>query len=311
MDRRWGPLVAIILLGPGACHNPPPGQSYFDQNIAPILGTPDQPGRCTGTTSGCHEANADDPYQFAAGNLDVSSFANIQKRRDVLAPFGAYPYPLLLIKAVAPPTEDPNNPNKLQMLYGQNGATIDIDVLHAGGAVLQVNSSDYLTLETWLNNGATETGLPPPTPAQTGDGTCSTAVPDTFTTADASMYMSNANFATFQNNIQPILNSHGCVSNNCHGAPQSDFYITCGSDPTQLAFNFSQAWSFVANPASASQLLQVPLAVAAGGRGHTRRRSVVEHHRPRLRHDLELGDEGRRAAVLRRLRRHRPAPVLR
>jgi hypothetical protein len=40
-----------------------------------------------GHTSGCHSTNADDPYKFAAGNFDVTSFENFQERRDVLAPF--------------------------------------------------------------------------------------------------------------------------------------------------------------------------------------------------------------------------------
>ena len=55
-------------------------------------------------------------------------------------------------------------------------------MLHAGGAILELNSDAYLTLQTWLENGATENGLKPPTPAQTGNGTCSTAIPSGFST---------------------------------------------------------------------------------------------------------------------------------
>jgi hypothetical protein len=83
------------------------------------------------------------------------------------------------------------------------------------------------------------------------------------------MYTGNANFSSFKNDVQPILKDKGCNASNCHGAPQSDFYITCGKSDDQLAFNFSQAWSFVNNPVDDSQLLRVPLAVASGGRGHT------------------------------------------
>src|SRR5690606_35153395 len=78
-----------------------------------------------------------------------------------------------------------------------------------------------------------------------------------------------ANFGTFKSTVQPILQDKGCTSTNCHGAPQSDFYITCGDNDEQIAFNFSQAWSFVNDPVDDSQLLRVPLAVASGGRGHT------------------------------------------
>src|SRR5689334_10129890 len=99
---RWTMAICVAL---AACGDSPAGRTYYERNIEPILLQ-----KCAGNTSGCHSTNADDPYAFAAGNLDVTSFENVQKRRDVLAPFGAYPYPLLLIKAV--PT------GALQLNYG-------------------------------------------------------------------------------------------------------------------------------------------------------------------------------------------------
>ncbi len=290
-DLCRGVLVVLAcVLGAGAgcsdCNSAPPGSTYYERNIQPILIQ-----KCSGNTSGCHNTNVNDPAQFAAGNFDVSptldasgnilvsSFDNVQKRRDVLTRFGPYPQPLLLIKGIAPEIPDPISPNRLQFQYGLDLVTDptgntpafrDIEVLHAGGSILQLNSDAYFTLETWLENGATEDGLKPPTPAQTGNGTCSTAIPSGFTTTT---FMMNANYtaglAAFKNNVQPILDKHGCTSSNCHGAPQSDFYITCGSDDASVAFNFTQAWSFVNTPVADSEILQVPLAVAAGGRGHT------------------------------------------
>ena len=62
---------------------------------------------------------------------------------------------------------------------------------------------------------------------------------------------------------------HGCTSGNCHGAPQSDFYITCGSTPDELAFNFTQAWAFVNTPVDDSQILECRSPSPSGGRGHT------------------------------------------
>ncbi len=260
MDLRRGVLLGILLTAvTSACSDAPPGRTFYQRNIEPILLQ-----KCAGNTSGCHSTNEGDPYAFAAGNLDVTSFENVQKRRDVLAPFGPYQYPLLLIKAVAPATPDPNDPNKLLVQYGDQ--FLPIDVLHAGGALIEVSSDAYFTLQTWLENGATENGLKPPTPAREGAGECQTAVPAGF---DAATYTSNPNFATFKSNVQPILGDKGCNARNCHGAPQSDFYITCGDDDTQVAFNMSQVWSFVNNPVDDSQVLRVPLAVAAGGRGHT------------------------------------------
>ena len=287
MDLSRAVLLGLLVSTVVGCGGAAPGKTYYQRNIEPILLQ-----KCAGNTSGCHSTNTDDPYSFAAGNFDVTSFENVQKRRDLLAPFGAYPYPLLLIKAGAPSEPDPNDPNKLTFQYGKRCSTpappaepklctqdadcgagntcidqfLPIDVLHNGGSIIQVGSDAFYTLQTWLENGATENGLKPPTPAQSGNGACSTAVPSGF---DPMPYEMNASFATFKSSVQPILTRHGCVSGNCHGAPQSDFYITCGSDDTQVAFNFSQAWSFVDNPVDDSQILRVPLAVGAGGRGHT------------------------------------------
>ncbi len=262
MEMRWATLlVAGLCVAGTACSDPPPGRTYFERNILPILEQ-----KCVGNTAGCHSTNEGDPFDFAAGNLDVTSYENIQKRRDTLTPFGAYPYPLLLIKAVGP--------GKLKFQYGNEPGVVPptprfltIDVQHVGGAILETGSDAYFTLQTWLENGATENGLKPPTPAQEGAGTCSTSLPtgfvDTFTAMNATA------FDAFKREIQPILTDHGCAAGSCHGAPQSDFYITCGADDAQQAFNFSQAWSFVNDPVDESQILRVPLAVAAGGRGHT------------------------------------------
>jgi hypothetical protein len=264
MEMRWASLlVATCALFVGACDDPAPGRTYFDRNIKPILMQ-----KCAGNTSGCHSTNTDDPFHFAAGNLDVTTFENIQKRRDVLAPFGAYPYPLLLVKAVGP--------GKLKFQYGnQIGVTpatprfLTIDVQHSGGAILDSGSDAFITLQGWLNNGATENGLKPATPAQEGAGACSTAIPSGFDRTKYVNAMTQDKFDKFKSDIMPIIKQHGCNAGSCHGAPQSDFYTTCGDDDDQLAFNFSQAWSFVNDPVDDSQLLRIPLAVEAGGRGHT------------------------------------------
>ncbi len=247
--RLLGAVLCVVATA--ACGSPAPGETFFARNIQPILSQ-----SCARNTSGCHTAETADAFGFSAGNLDVTSYANISKRRDVLQPFGAYSYPLLLIKAVGP--------NALTFNY--NGTTYPIQVQHAGGAVIDISSDAFYTLQSWLGNGAQEDGLPLPTPAAVGTGACSTAVPAGF---DPTTYMANANYASFVSNVQSVFNKHGCTAGSCHGAPESDFYITCGTDDTQLAFNFSQAWSFVNTPVSDSQILRVPLAVDAGGRGHT------------------------------------------
>lgn len=257
MGHVRGVLVGALLLC--ACGDSPPGRTYYERNIEPILEQ-----KCAGNTSGCHSTNAGDPYSFAGGNFDVTSFENVQKRRDVLTRFGPYQQPLLLIKAVAPAMPNANDPNKLLVQYGDK--FLPLEVLHAGGSIIDVSSDAYFTLQTWLEHGATENGLDPPNPPQKGDQGCSESIPPGF---DAQMYTSNPSFATYKASVDPMLQEKSCGSSNCHGAPQSDYYITCGKNDEQIAFNFSQAWSFVNDPVDDSQLLRAPLAVAAGGRGHT------------------------------------------
>lgn len=249
-----GATLAIALAATlAACGEPPPGRTYYERNIEPILLQ-----SCSGNTAPCHRVDPGDPFGFAAGNLDVTSFENIQKRRDLLTTYGPYQVPPFLIKAV--------NSGGLQVAYGDE--FIDLEIVHVGGANFSVQSDAYLTLLSWLENGATENGLPPPTPPQTGEGACSSTVSPGF---DPAPYLAHPQFATFRDQVQPILDTGGsnCNAGNCHGAPQADFYITCGDDDTQLAFNFAQAWAFVADPPDQSQLLQVPLAVGAGGLYHS------------------------------------------
>ncbi len=246
---------ALTLTSAVGCGDPPPGRTYYQRNIEPILLQ-----SCTGNTAPCHRVDANDPFGFAAGNFDVTSFENVQKRRDLLTTYGPYQVAPLLIKAV--------NSGGLSVAYGDD--FIDLEIVHVGGPNLSVQSDAYLTLLSWLEHGATENGLAPPTPPQSGDGACSTALPPGF---DPAPFLANAGYPRFRDEVQPILDGVGreasCNAGNCHGAPQADFYISCGDDDAQLAFNFSQAWAFVDAVPDQSQLLQVPLAIGAGGTFHS------------------------------------------
>lgn len=241
--------AALMVCAPG-CDETPPGRTYYERQVEPILQQ-----FCSGNTGGCHSTNPDDPFAFAAGNLDVTSFENVQKRRDLLQPVGAYSIPPMLIKGVGAT-------DVLQVIY--RGEPYPLEVQHVGGNILEPGSDAYLTLLDWMENGATENGLPPPAPPREGQGACSTVVPPGF---DATPVLDDPNFGTFQSDVQPILAS--CSAGSCHGAQQSDFYITCGEDETQLAFNFAQARAFIDNPVDNSQILQAPLAVSAGGYFHS------------------------------------------
>src|SRR5262249_14982606 len=65
--------------------------------------------------------------------------------------------------------------------------------------------------------------------------------------------------------VQDVLTRETCNAQNCHGALQSDFYLTCGSDAHQKAWNFRQVWGFSASPVDASEVLRRPV---AGGSEH-------------------------------------------
>jgi hypothetical protein len=247
-SSRISLAVTMATLATSACSEPPRGRTFYERTIEPILIS-----TCAGNTGPCHRADPDDPFQFAAGNFDVTSFANVQKRRDLLETSGPYQVAPLLIKAVGP--------GNLSVPY--NGAFVVLDIPHAGGANLQVGSDAYLTLLSWLDNGATENGLPPPAPPLTGEGPCATAVAPGFDPAAA---LADPTFDQFVADVQPVL--EGCAAASCHGAPRADLYLTCGADDDQRAFNMTQARAFVTDPVDDSQLLEAPLASDAGGNGH-------------------------------------------
>lgn len=253
MRTRLGVLLVVgfsVSLSVGCGDDGAPGLTFYEREIEPIFLQ-----SCARNVAGCHEINADDPYGFAAGNLDVTSFENVQKRQDLLRPFGPYSIPAMLIKGVGAT-------GSLEISYG--GEDIALEIQHSGGNILQVGGIAYQTLLEWMLNGATETGVPPAAQQEVGDGDCSTELPVGF---DPSVYTAHPDFGEFRDDVQPVL--RGCESGNCHGAPQSDFYLTCGDSEEEVAFNFSSTWAFVNTPADNSQILQVPLAVDSGGFFHT------------------------------------------
>ncbi|HLU68236.1 MAG TPA: hypothetical protein VKZ63_18255 [Kofleriaceae bacterium] len=242
--------VVALAVATGCGSDDPPGKTYYERQIEPIL-----IGSCAGNTGGCHAVDPADPFAFAAGNLDVTSFENVQRRRDLLQPHGAYGVPLLLVKAVG-------QTDQLGITY--RGSFRPLEVQHAGGGILAVGSEAYLTLLEWTENGATENGLPPPAAPEEGQGGCSTFVPEEF---DEEPITSHEAFGEFESEVQPILAS--CNAGSCHGAPQADFYVTCGDSTRQVAFNFSQAQAFVDDPVDNSQILQAPLDPQGGGSFHS------------------------------------------
>jgi len=251
--RPAAAVVPLALLGAlGCAPKKPAPPSFYDDHIQPILTQ-----SCVANTSPCH--SVDPQTGTALGNLDLTSFDSVHKRPDVLRKYGSYPYPLLLLKALKEAS--------VQIPY--RGTLVPSEITHVGGKTLAIDSDAFFTLENWLENGATRDGIAPPQAGNQGQGACNTTVP-----ADRDLTAvdeSSPAFAAFQNDVMPKLMT-SCAFGTCHSSPQSDFYITCGTDDAQLRFNFLQASDFVAPTGTAaeqSEILLRPLAPAGGGVSHT------------------------------------------
>jgi hypothetical protein len=258
MPMRVVVVVALLL---AACDDQgPDAPRYYERVIQPILTT-----SCVRNQGGCHR---DDGSGNALGNLDLTSYAAVTRRRDVLRRFGPYPVPLLLLKAsgaAVPPIPFLDGEGQTQL--------VPSGIQHAGGATLSVQSSAYFELQRWLENGATEDGSPAVRPRQSGSGDCrrdfATVRPDVAMRL-ASVDATDPAFRDFAANVEPILTS-SCAIGTCHSAEQSDFFLTCrgsGSDDASK-FNFLEARAYVLASADTSPLVLKPLAPSAGGLSHT------------------------------------------
>jgi hypothetical protein len=250
-------VAAVIALVPTtACDTPQPDQTtYFDRTIFPILNT-----SCTRspTGSGCHVA---DPKGNALGNLDVSTYAEINKRRDLLINYGPYGRPALLVKNI-PPFQI-----TLKSFDGQTEA-ITTDIKHTGGPVLDPTATAYLTLSQWMTNGATEnnTGVPPP---PTNRIACSDTVPpaDPASGFDPNTDPTNADYQQFVSDVEPVFEKT-CNAGNCHGSPGNEMYLTCGSSAAAKRWNYHSALQYLAQQANQAELVRRPLAPSQGGSFH-------------------------------------------
>ena len=248
-------LLAAGLVGCGKQKTPE--RRYYDEHIQPVFN-----GFCVGNTSPCHRIDRE--TGVALGNLDLSSFEAVQKRRDVLRNYGAYPQPLLLLKAL--PEES--------VLIPYDGKLLTSEIRHVGLKTLSPASEAYFELKRWIDQGATRDGLGLPLPPQPGMGGCAPAVPEG--TATPAVDRSSAAYQSFAREVGPMLQS-SCAYSNCHSSPQADFFLTCGETEGQLDANFARAASFIARvprPARAERAAAAA-ALAAGGRSQPHRRGVL------------------------------------
>jgi WD40 repeat protein len=258
-------IVSAAALAAGTCSGclvkKPVEQHYYDEHIQPIFNN-----FCINNTSPCHRV--DPTTGVALGNLDLTSFDNVQKRRDVLRVYGSYPTALLLLKA----EPDPEVTIRFQ------GKAYKSEILHSGGKPISASSDAAQELTNWLTNGANRDGILPVGGPNTGLGNCASgdaAVPANWV-APVIDTTSSA-YTTFQSTLFPTI-AGSCAFGTCHSSPQSDFYMTCGDTPRNQLYNYARAASFV-TPAPAtpldpptvdgSEILLRPLSVAGGGINHT------------------------------------------
>jgi hypothetical protein len=248
--------AATLALLPSSCTTQEPtNETYFQQTIAPVLQT-----SCvhTNTGAGCHVADA---KGNAFGNLDLSSFAGVNARRDLLQNYGPYGQPAILVKNI-PPVEI-----SLQ-LYDGTTIPLTTDIKHSGGPILDPTASAYQVLARWIGNGASETNSGPP-PASTFRLPCTDTIGTApgFTAAVAGTDPATADFATFKSQVNPLFNST-CSAGNCHGTTVNDLYLTCGNTPEEIRWNYFAAQLYLAQTPEQSELLRRPLNPAAGGSFH-------------------------------------------
>ena len=245
-------VIVLALAAPSCTTKEPQPSTYFDREISPIL-----TGACARgpTGAGCHVADA---KGNAFGNLDVSTYAGLNHRRDLFAAYGPYGQPTLLLK-VTPPTQLP--------LVAYDGQTVTVtgDIKHAGGPVLDPTASAYYVLRRWIQGGATENAAGPlPAPAATG--ACDPSVPSA-TGFDPNDDPGSPDFAAFQSEAQPVL-ATSCAAASCHGSPFNTLHLVCGDSPEGTRWNYFVASGYLAQTPAQSELVQRPLASGEGGSFH-------------------------------------------
>ncbi|HEY4014864.1 MAG TPA: hypothetical protein VGM06_16090 [Polyangiaceae bacterium] len=243
-------IVACVFV---ACATKEPTPStYYDRTIAPILQS-----TCvrTNTGAGCHVADA---KGNAFGNLDLTTFDGVDRRRDLLLDYGPYLKPSLLVKNV-PPYQ------VTVQLWDGTTVPVTTDIKHTGLSIFDPTGSAYETVHRWIENGATEqnTGVPP---VDIPRKPCTDTIPQV-AGFDPTTDPTRADYAVFLQSAAPILAS-SCVAGNCHGTAVNALYLTCGTSPAEQRWNYHAASQYLATNAAQSEVVRRPLASSVGGSYH-------------------------------------------
>ncbi|HEX3597431.1 MAG TPA: hypothetical protein VHU80_20125, partial [Polyangiaceae bacterium] len=246
--------VAVLALTGCKATKREASTTFYQREIGPIL---KQSCANSPTQSGCHVAA--DTHGNAFGNLNVTSYDTLTKRRDLLISYGPYLMPGILAKVV--------QPFQVRLTTWEGGEPIIVttDIPHAGGSLLEVTSSSFNALATWISRGASENNsvVPPP---DLGRTPCSTAL-GTDQDFDPNTDPATPDYQIFASRVNPVLGST-CAAGNCHGSPTNSMYLTCGTSPEQTRWNYFAAGDYVSSDPEASELLRRTVALSAGGTYH-------------------------------------------
>ncbi len=257
LSWRWSVVVCAssLLLGAGCERKERTTQTnFYQRRIGPILkeSCVDGPSK-----AGCH-VRADDKGN-ALGNLSLQTYEDVLRRRDLLVDYGPYGMPGLLVK-VAPDF-------KLALTNWKTSEPLIIDshIAHVGGSLIDITSTSFTQLQTWMENGAAENNA-----RQADKQYAQSACADTLgidPAFDPERDPTSADFTTFKQRVNSVL-GESCAAANCHGSPSNSLHLTCGSTPQQLRWNYFAAQDYVSTEPPLSEIVRRPLAAAAGGTYH-------------------------------------------
>jgi hypothetical protein len=228
--------------------------NFYQRRIGPILEQSCAEGPAK---AGCH-VRADDKGN-ALGNLSLESYDDIARRKDLLVNYGPYDMPGLLVK-VAPTF-------KLALTNWKSPAPtiINSNIAHVGGSLIDITSTSFTQLQTWMANGAAENNAHQ-ADKQYEKGACSDT-PGIDPAFDPDTDPDAADFATFKARVNPVLGK-SCAASNCHGAAPNSLHLTCGTSPEQVRWNYFAAQDYVSTDPPLSEIVRRPLSVSAGGTYH-------------------------------------------
>ncbi len=251
-----GALALGLAITSGACRRDEDSarSTYYERKIGVVL---QQSCAQSPTKSGCHVA-ADDRGN-ALGNLNVTSYESLTKRKDLLLRYGPYGLPALLLKVAKP------YPIAITTWQSAKPTLITTDIAHVGGQLLDLTSPSFTLLDTWISNGFAVNNAPladpvlEQTPCSNVLGTDPEFEPNADSTAP--------DFKTFTATVNPVIGKR-CAAGNCHGSAANSLYLTCGTTPEATRWNYFAIRDYVSVDTGTSEILRRALSPSVGGVYH-------------------------------------------